>query len=94
MGKAPPMHFVQHIWSETRQSRSCDKVQHAATSLMRTAATLLRAERLHGHDRHDYMRHAIDQARKGDLRPGSNPIGCVIVSDGRIVAEGCNEVDA
>jgi tRNA(Arg) A34 adenosine deaminase TadA len=40
------------------------------------------------------MRHAIDQARKGDLRPGSNPIGCVIVSDGRIVAEGCNEVDA
>jgi tRNA(adenine34) deaminase len=42
----------------------------------------------------DYMRRAIDQARKGNLQPGSNPIGCVIVSDGRIVAEGCNEVDA
>jgi tRNA(adenine34) deaminase len=42
----------------------------------------------------DYMRRAIEQARKGDLRPGSNPIGCVIVRDGRILAESCNEVDA
>jgi tRNA(adenine34) deaminase len=42
----------------------------------------------------DFMRRAISLAREGDLRPGSNPIGCVIVRDGRVLAEGCNEVDA
>jgi tRNA(adenine34) deaminase len=42
----------------------------------------------------DFMRRAILQAKRGDLRPGANPIGCVIVRDGQILAEGCNEVDA
>ena len=41
----------------------------------------------------EYMRRAMVQARRGDLKPGANPIGCVIVRDGRVLAEGCNEVD-
>ncbi len=41
-----------------------------------------------------FMRAAMAQARKGDLRPGANPIGCVIARDGTILAAGCNEVDA
>jgi tRNA(adenine34) deaminase len=40
----------------------------------------------------DFMRRAIAQAERGDLLPGTNPIGCVIVRDGKILAEGCNEV--
>ncbi len=46
----------------------------------------------------DMMRRAIAQARKGarkgDRKPGANGIGCVIVRDGRVLAEGFNEVDA
>ncbi|HEX3350519.1 MAG TPA: nucleoside deaminase [Acetobacteraceae bacterium] len=42
----------------------------------------------------DHMRRALEQARQGDLQPGGNPIGCVIVRDGKILAEGRNEVDA
>jgi tRNA(adenine34) deaminase len=42
----------------------------------------------------DFMRRAMEIARRGDLKPGANPIGCVIVRDGRILGEGCNEVDA
>lgn len=38
-----------------------------------------------------YMRRAIAQAGKGDLRPGGSPIGCVIVRDGKVLAEGYNE---
>src|SRR6202034_1218241 len=38
-----------------------------------------------------YMQRAIGQARKGDLRPGGSPIGCVIVREGNILAEGYNE---
>ena len=38
-----------------------------------------------------YMRRALDWARKGQATPGGNPIGCVIVLDGRVVGEGHNE---
>ena len=38
-----------------------------------------------------YMRRALDWARKGEATPGGNPIGCVIVLDGRVVGEGHNE---
>jgi tRNA(adenine34) deaminase len=41
-----------------------------------------------------FMRRAIEMARQGDLLPGGNPIGCVIVRDGQIIAEGWNQVDA
>ena len=40
-----------------------------------------------------WMRRAIDLARQGDRTPGRNPIGCVIVLDGNVIGEGCNEVD-
>ena len=40
-----------------------------------------------------WMRRALDLARQGERRPGANPIGCVIVRDGVLLAEGCNEVD-
>jgi tRNA(adenine34) deaminase len=42
----------------------------------------------------EFMQRAIELARDGDLTPGKNPIGCMIVRDGKILAEGCNEVDA
>lgn len=38
------------------------------------------------------MRRAIDLARSARRQPGHAPIGCVIVRDGRILAEGTNEV--
>ena len=41
-----------------------------------------------------FMRRAIALAREGDLAPGGNPLGCVIVMDGAIVGEAHNEVDA
>jgi len=40
-----------------------------------------------------YMQRALDFARAGDATPGASPIGCVVVFDGKIVAEGHNEVD-
>jgi tRNA(adenine34) deaminase len=40
-----------------------------------------------------WMQRALELARQGEVRPGSNPIGCVIVRDGVLIAEGCNEVD-
>jgi len=39
-----------------------------------------------------YMQRALDFAREGDATPGASPIGCVIVFEGKIVAEGHNEV--
>jgi len=39
-----------------------------------------------------WMRRAIDLARGGDAGEGTNPIGCVIVRDGSVIGEGCNEV--
>lgn len=38
------------------------------------------------------MRQAIALARRAERRPGMAPIGCVIVRDGAILAEGGNEV--
>ncbi len=39
-----------------------------------------------------FMQRALDLARKGEQTPGASPIGCVITIDGRVVAEGHNEV--
>ena len=39
-----------------------------------------------------FMARAVEVARRGDRMPGASPIGCVIVLDGRAVAEGHNEV--
>jgi tRNA(adenine34) deaminase len=40
------------------------------------------------------MRRAIELAQGGERGRGLGPIGCVIVSDGRIIGEGCNEAEA
>jgi tRNA(adenine34) deaminase len=40
-----------------------------------------------------WMQRAIALARDADGQPGLAPIGCVIVRDGEIIGEGCNEVD-
>jgi tRNA(adenine34) deaminase len=40
----------------------------------------------------DWMRRALDWARRGDRTPGANGIGCVIVRDGAVLAESHNEV--
>jgi tRNA(adenine34) deaminase len=40
-----------------------------------------------------WMRHAIALAREGNAKPGMNGIGCVIVRDGSLIGEGCNEVE-
>jgi tRNA(adenine34) deaminase len=40
-----------------------------------------------------WMRRAIALALKGNAEPGKNGIGCVIVRDGTIIGEGCNEVE-
>ena len=45
------------------------------------------------HDDLHWMGRALDLARRGDRRHGANPIGCVIVRDGAVLAEGYNEVD-
>jgi tRNA(adenine34) deaminase len=39
-----------------------------------------------------YMRRALAWAEEARTRPGTSPIGCVVVLDGRIVGEGHNEV--
>ena len=39
-----------------------------------------------------WMKYAIALARKADAGAGSNAIGCVIVRDGEVIGEGCNEV--
>ena len=39
-----------------------------------------------------FMRRALELARRGDRTTGASPIGCVIVMDGEVVAEGHNEV--
>jgi tRNA(adenine34) deaminase len=44
-------------------------------------------------DDETWMRRALALARQGEVREGSNPIGCVIVRDGALIAEGMNEVD-
>jgi tRNA(adenine34) deaminase len=42
----------------------------------------------------EFMRRAIALAAEGETAPGSGPIGCVIVLDGAIIAEGHNQVVA
>ena len=39
-----------------------------------------------------WMQRAIDLARLGEAGEGTSPIGCVIVRDGAVIGEGCNEV--
>ncbi len=39
-----------------------------------------------------FMARALELARQGDRTEGASPIGCVLVLDGRVVAEGHNEV--
>lgn len=41
----------------------------------------------------NWMHRAIALAREGGATEGMNPIGCVIVRDGKVIGEGCNEVD-
>ena len=38
------------------------------------------------------MARALDLARTGDKVRGASPVGCVLVLDGKVVAEGYNEV--
>ena len=38
----------------------------------------------------DYMRRAIELAKKGERTPGCGAIGCVIVRDGVVIGEGYN----
>ncbi len=40
-----------------------------------------------------WMHRAITLARDADPARGQNPIGCVIVRNGDIIGQGCNEVD-
>ena len=40
-----------------------------------------------------WMRRAITLAKEGNAQPGKNGIGCVIVRDGVVIGEGCNEVE-
>ena len=40
-----------------------------------------------------WMHRAIELARQGAAKPGANPIGCVIVRDGEVLGEACNEVE-
>jgi tRNA(adenine34) deaminase len=39
-----------------------------------------------------WMRRALELARQGEAGAGTNPIGCVLVCDGAVLAEACNEV--
>jgi tRNA(adenine34) deaminase len=40
-----------------------------------------------------WMRRAVALARQGNAEAGKNGIGCVIVLDGQLIGEGCNEVE-
>jgi tRNA(adenine34) deaminase len=40
-----------------------------------------------------WMKRAIALARDGEATSGKNPIGCVIVCNGIVIGEACNEVD-
>jgi tRNA(adenine34) deaminase len=40
-----------------------------------------------------WMRRAIALARQGQASAGTSPIGCVLVRDGTVLAEACNEVE-
>lgn len=40
-----------------------------------------------------YMRMAIEQAHRGNAKPGAGEVGCVIVCQNEVVAEGHNEAE-
>jgi len=40
-----------------------------------------------------FMRRALALAERAERVPGTSPIGCVLVRDGQVIAEGHNEVD-
>jgi len=40
-----------------------------------------------------FMRMALEEARIGDCTPGAGEVGCVIVRNGRVVAQGHNEAE-
>ncbi len=40
-----------------------------------------------------FMRLAIEQARIGDRTAGAGEVGCIIVRDQSVLAQGCNEVE-
>ena len=40
-----------------------------------------------------WMRRALELAKQGEADPGSSPIGCVIVRNGKVLGEGHNEVE-
>jgi tRNA(adenine34) deaminase len=40
-----------------------------------------------------WMRRAITLAEEGNAQTGKNGIGCVVVHNGELIGEGCNEVD-
>src|SRR3984885_6948062 len=47
----------------------------------------------HAADDLRWMRRAMELARQGEACAGTSPIGCVLVRDGTVIAEACNEVD-
>jgi tRNA(adenine34) deaminase len=64
-------------------------VLETVASLMSSMETPEKAET----DDIKWMRRAIALARQAEEIPGANPIGCVVVKDGALLAEGFNEVD-
>ncbi len=40
-----------------------------------------------------FMRLALEQARRGDSKPGAGEVGCVIVREGEVLAQGFNEAE-
>lgn len=40
-----------------------------------------------------FLRMAIEQARQGEQQPGGGEVGCVIVRDGKVLAQGHNEAE-
>ena len=40
-----------------------------------------------------FLRLAIEQARKGNTRPGAGDVGCVIVREGKVLVEAYNEAE-
>jgi tRNA(adenine34) deaminase len=48
---------------------------------------------MHTAEDEQFMRLAIEQARRGDRTPGAGEVGCVIVRDGEVLAAGHNEAE-
>ena len=41
---------------------------------------------------HIFLERAIELSKEGMLHEKGGPFGCIIVKDGKIIAEGCNSV--